>query len=120
MINKKTKKRGGSKNNKTTKKVILPKLRKIDESMKKHKYKLKDPFSKRKLAIDEGVQNEAKKMNITLKQAATKKKGRFNTLRIYRRFKKVKECEIISKDMKYIDRKYGLNKTSKICGKKGK
>ena len=44
-------------------KTKLPKLRKIDKSMKKFHYKIKDPFSKRKLAIHDGVKMEAKKKN---------------------------------------------------------
>ena len=39
---------------------LLPKLRKISYKNKKHHYKLKDPFRKRKLAIHEGVNREAK------------------------------------------------------------
>jgi hypothetical protein len=99
-------------------KTKLPKLRKIDKSMKKFHYKIKDPFSKRKLAIHDGVKMEAKKKNGSLKKAAVAKKGRFNILRIYRRYKKVDECKTITKDMKYMDKKYGLNTTKDICGKK--
>ena len=73
----------------------LPKLKKVSKKGKKHHYKLKDPFNKRKLAIHEGVNMEAKKTGKTKKKAAIAKKGRFNILRIYRRNKKVKECEII-------------------------
>ena len=51
------KQKGGAK--KTRK--LLPKLRKISYKNKKHHYKLKDPFRKRKLAIHEGVNREAKK-----------------------------------------------------------
>ena len=40
---------------------LLPKLRKIDYTKKKHRYHIKDSFSKRKLAIHEGVNAEAKK-----------------------------------------------------------
>ena len=97
----------------------LPKLRKISYKNKKHHYKLKDPFSKRKLAIHEGVNMESKKTGKTKKRAAVAKKGRFNILRIYRKNKKVKECEIITHDMRYMDRKYGLGKTKNICGQKG-
>jgi len=111
---KKTRKNVSKKN----KKVILPKLRKIDKSMKNVHYRINDPFSKRKLAIHDGVKMEAKKKNGSLKKAAIAKKGRFNILRIYRRFKKVNECKIITKDMKYMDKKYGLNDTKDICGKK--
>ena len=95
----------------------LPKLRKISYKNKKHHYKLKDPFKKRKLAIHEGVNMEAKKTRKNKKQAAIAKKGRFNILRIYRKNKKVKECDIITHDMRYMDKKYGLGKTKNICGK---
>tara|TARA_B100001063_G_C16770650_1_gene561378 strand:+ start:840 stop:1487 length:648 start_codon:yes stop_codon:yes gene_type:complete len=96
----------------------LPKLRKVDSSMKKYKYKLNGTRRQRRMAINEGIRAEAKKTGKTLKQAAIAKKGRFNILRIYRRFKKVKDCEKITSDMRYIDKKYKLNKTKNICGKK--
>ena len=98
---------------------LLPKLRKISYKNKKHHYKLKDPFRKRKLAIHEGVNREAKKTGKTKKKAAIAKKGRFNILRIYRKNKKIKECNTITHDMRYMDRKYGLGKTKNICGQKG-
>ena len=69
---------------------LLPKLRKISYKNKKHHYKLKDPFRKRKLAIHEGVNREAKNTGKTRKKAAIAKKGRFNILRIYRKNKKIK------------------------------
>ena len=109
------KQKGGAK--KTRK--LLPKLRKISYKNKKHHYRLKDPFRKRKLAIHEGVNREAKKTGKTRKKAAIAKKGRFNILRIYRKNKKIKECNTITQDMKYMDRKYGLGKTKNICGQKG-
>tara|TARA_B100000886_G_scaffold125026_1_gene84229 strand:+ start:1645 stop:3792 length:2148 start_codon:yes stop_codon:yes gene_type:complete len=109
------KQKGGAK--KTRK--LLPKLRKISYKNKKHHYRLKDPFRKRKLAIHEGVNREAKKTGKTRKKAAIAKKGRFNILRIYRKNKKIKECNTITHDMKYMDRKYGLGKTKNICGQKG-
>jgi hypothetical protein len=62
---------------------------------------------------------EYKNMGKTKKQAATAKKGRFNILRIYRRNKKLDECRKITRDMRYIDKKYKLGKTTDICGKKG-
>ena len=99
---------------------LLPKLRKINYANKKHHYRIKDKFSKRKLAIHEGVNMESKKTGKTKKKAAIAKKGRFNILRIYRKNKKVNECEIITHDMRYMDKKYGLGKTKNICGKKGK
>ena len=95
--------------------ALLPKLRPINYRNRKYKYKLKDPASKRRLAIDEGIQIEAKKK--TLKKAAISTKGRFNILRIYRKNKKPSECRRITNDMKYIDRKYKLGNTNNICKK---
>ena len=40
---------------------ILPKLRKIDKSKKKHHYHIKDPQKKRILAIEEGIRHEKNK-----------------------------------------------------------
>ena len=98
---------------------LLPKLRKIVNKNRKHTYKLKDPQKKRILAINEKIAFEAKKMGKTTKKAAIAKKGRFNILRIYRRNKKIDECKKITKDMRYIDKKYKLGKTRDICGQKG-
>ena len=96
-------------------KTILPKLRKLDKSNKKYKYSLKASTRYRKMAINEGIRNEANKKGRTKKQAAISKKGRFNILRIYRRNKNKAACRKITKDMRYIDKKYKLNKTKKIC-----
>ena len=104
---------------KTKRRTLLPRLRKISYKNKKHKYRLKDPFTKRKKAIHEGVKMESKMKGRTTKKAAIAKKGRFNVLRIYRKNKKVKECKIITHDMRYMDKKYGLGKTRNICGQKG-
>lgn len=97
--------------------VLLPKLRKINYKNRKHSYKLKFTAKKRRLAIDEGVEMEKKKTGKTRKRAAIAKKGRFNILRIYRKYKKPKECEILTQDMKYMDRKYKLGNTKNICSK---
>jgi hypothetical protein len=97
--------------------VLLPKLRKISYKNRKHTYKLKYSAKKRRLAIDEGVSMEKKKTGKTTRKAAIAKKGRFNILRIYRKNKKTKECEILTRDMKYMDRKYKLGKTKNICKK---
>lgn len=105
---------------KKTRKIknLLPKLKKNDVN-KTHKYHLHYPQEKRVLAIDEGIRQEMRRGK-TRKQAAISKKGRLNILRIYRRYKKLGECNKITSDMKYIDKKYNLGKTSKICGvKKG-
>ena len=102
---------------KLTTRVLLPKLRKIDYKTRKHAYKLKSSTRKRHMAIDEGVKMEKKKTGRTEKKAAVAKKARFNILRIYRKNRKPKECEILTKDMRYMDRKYKLGKTKNICGK---
>ena len=96
---------------------ILPKLKKITKNKKYH-YKLKDPFSKRKLAIKEGVETESRNENKSLREAAISKKGRLNILRIYRRNKKIDECKTITKDMRWMNKEYRLGKTNNICGKK--
>ena len=116
-------KRSGKRNSKRSKdKTIrkLPKLRKIDDSHKKHKYHLSDPQSKRILAINEGINYEMKNRGLTKKRAAISKKGRFNILRIYRKNNKKDECRKLTRDMKYIDKKYNLGKTKNICKGGGK
>lgn len=96
-------------------KTLLPKLRKLSKKNVKHVYKLKDPQKKRILAIDEGIRAEAKKTGRNMKQAAISKKARFNILRIYRKNKKLGECNKLTRDMRYIDKKYKLGKTTNIC-----
>lgn len=102
---------------KNTTRKLLPKLKKSLNVNKKHHYKLKFPPKKRRLALDEGINYETKHTKKTRRQAATAKKGRLNILRIYRRNKNLKDCDKITDDMRYIDRKYKLGKTSSICGK---
>tara|TARA_X000000950_G_scaffold159731_1_gene195638 strand:- start:1806 stop:2945 length:1140 start_codon:yes stop_codon:yes gene_type:complete len=99
-------------------KALLPKLRKISKKNVKHVYKLKDPHKKRILAIDEGIRAEAKKTGRTMKKAAIAKKARFNVLRIYRKNRKLGECNKLTRDMRYIDKKYKLGKTKNICKRK--
>ena len=72
-------------------------------------------FRKRRMAINEGVLMESKKMGYTKKKAAISKKGRFNILRIYRKNKDPKACRKITRDMRYMDKKYKLGKTRDIC-----
>lgn len=96
---------------------LLPKLKKVDYAGKKYHYKLAQTARRRRMAINEGINYEHEKMGKTKRQAATAKKGRLNILRIYRRNKNVKDCNKITRDMEYIDKKYKLGKTSKICGK---
>ena len=98
----------------------LPKLRKISFKNKKHRYKINDTQKKRRLAINEGILKEKYKTKKNIKDAAQAKKARFNILRIYRRYKNLKQCKILTKDMKYIDKKYGLGNTKNICGKSKK
>ena len=98
--------------------VLLPKLRKVDYLSKKEKYHLRDPASKRHAAINKGIRAEMKKTKRNKRQAAIAKKGRFNILRIYRRNNNVGACKKITRDMRYMNRKYGLGKTADICGKK--
>ena len=96
---------------------LLPRLRPISFKNKKHIYKISSSDRKRKMAMNEGVRMEAKKTHKNMKEAALAKKARFNILRIYRRNKKLDECNILTKDMRYLDEKYGLGETKNICGK---
>ena len=91
----------------------LPKLRKINRSKKKYLYHLNDKQSKRILAINEDLNKIKSKTK--RKHAASQKKKRFNVLRLYRKYRDKKGCKKLTKDMKYLDKKYGLGKTKKIC-----
>jgi hypothetical protein len=99
---------------KSLKKKKIPKLRKVENN---YGYKLSDPQSKRKKAIDRSIRGEAKKTGRTIRKAAVSKKGRFNVLRIYRKNKKYDECMRLTKDMRYMDKKYKLGKTKNICNR---
>jgi hypothetical protein len=117
--NKTQKKRSTKVNSaKSSTRKLLPKLKPVNYEGKKYHYKLKDPARTRRLALDEGIQTEIQRMGKTKRQAAIAKKGRLNILRIYRRYQNPKDCEKITRDMKYIDEKYNLGKTGAICGKK--
>ena len=107
---------GGRKKKRKTRKK-LPKLRKLSKKNVRHRYKLKSSTRKRRMAINEGVLMESKKMGYTKKKAAISKKGRFNILRIYRKNKDPKACRKITRDMRYMDKKYKLGKTRDICKK---
>ena len=111
-----TKRRTTRKTRKRSRRRDLPKLRILSYKNKKHKYKLNDPQQKRRKALDAGIRAE-RKTKKTIKKAATAKKARLNVLRIYRRNNNPKECDILTKDMKYIDQKYNLGKTKSICRK---
>jgi hypothetical protein len=96
---------------------LLPKLKAVTYKNKKHRYHIKDSKTKRRRAIDEGVRKERKKTRKNMRSSAAAKKARFNVLRIYRRYKNPKECEILTRDMKYMDKKYKLGTTKNICKK---
>ena len=98
----------------------LPKLRKIEKKTKRHHYKLYDPPNKRRLAIDEGINQIKNRTQKAKRHAAKMKKARFNILRLYRKNKDKKGCRNLTKDMQYIDKKYDLGSTKKICGGKSK
>ena len=110
---KKTKK---SRKDKKTK-VVKITLRKIGKKNVRHHYTLNATSKKRHMAIAEGVNMEAKKTNRTRKQAAVAKKARLNVLRMYRKNNNPKQCNIITRDMEYMDHKYKLGKTVNICNK---
>jgi peptide methionine sulfoxide reductase MsrB len=93
----------------------LPELKPTVYKKASHRYKLTDNQKKRRSALDSFIRFESRKMNRTLKQSATKKKARLNILRIYRKNKDKKGCEILTKDMKYLDRKYKLGETNRVC-----
>lgn len=107
------------------KKVIIPPLKKIPKSKKKIHYKLNEPFSKRKKAIDSSIKLEMNDTKKNYRKAAIAKKGRFNVLRIYRKNsrnkQKIKECNTLTHDMQYLNKViYGKNwkgKTKNICKK---
>ena len=99
---------------------LIPKLKPSDPAGKKYHYKLASSPRRRHMAINEGIQSEAKKLGKTKRRAAISKKGRLNILRIYRRNKNIRDCQKITQDMKYIDKKYKLGATKNICGKKTK
>lgn len=96
---------------------LLPKLKQVTYKNKKHRYHIKDSTTKRRRAINEGVKKERKKTKKNMRSSAAAKKARFNVLRIYRRYKNPEECEILTRDMKYMDKKYGLGTTKNICRK---
>ena len=97
-------------------KQLLPKLRKVSNKNKKHHYKLKYSSKLRRLAIDEGIMEKTSTMSI--RKAASAKKGRLNILRIYRRNSNYDDCKKITDDMRYIDKKYNLGETKDICKNK--
>ena len=112
-----THKNVNSKTRKNIAKRMLPKLKPSLNKNKKYHYRLEDGPRSRRLAIDEGIDYETKHTNRTRKQAAIAKKGRLNILRIYRKNSNPKHCNKITRDMRYIDKKYNLGKTTSICKK---
>tara|TARA_B100001996_G_scaffold244154_1_gene189019 strand:- start:1466 stop:1807 length:342 start_codon:yes stop_codon:yes gene_type:complete len=89
----------------------------------KRKYKLDESAQKRRTVLDAEINNKSKMDKITVRSAAQKKKARLNALRIYRKNSspgtaKYKHCNVLTRDMKYLDRKYlaGKGKTNAVCG----
>jgi len=80
-------------------------------------YKLKDPTRVRHKALTEKIEKSGKTKGVA--KAALAKKRRLGVLRVYRKYKRVRECKIITKDMRYINKKYLPKnaKTKQICGK---
>ena len=79
---------------------------------KKHPVTMKKDTAK---AVNSSA-NEAKDDDVKENQkAALAKKKRFNILRIYRRYNNIKDCNKITKDMRYIDKKYNLNNFSNFA-----
>ena len=102
--------------------MAFPRLTVIPSSVKskkKYHYYLHLPAKDRRKALASGILSEQRKRGITLREAAIAKKGRLNVLRIYRRYKHIKECLIITRDMMWIDETYKTGgKTKNICAKK--
>ena len=96
--------------------IIKIPLKKEDKiGTKKFPYKLSDKANKRRNAIDYSIKLNAKNKNISIEKSAIAKKKRLNVLRIYRKNNYPIECRKITFDIKYIDRKYKLKNTTKIC-----
>lgn len=95
---------------------VLPKLRKLPKNFKPaNPYKLSLPTGKRQAALDDVIKYKIKK-GIGKRAAAIQKKRRLGILRIYRRYKQPAECRKITRDMRYLDRKYIKNGvTNNIC-----
>ena len=95
---------------------VLPKLRRLPKDFKPaNPYRLSLPAGKRHAALDEVVNYKLKK-GATKRDAAIQKKRRLGILRIYRRYKQPAECKKITRDMRYLDRKYIKNGTTNdIC-----
>ena len=97
--------------------TVLPKLRKLPVDFKPERpYKLSLTPGKRHAALDEVVKYKVNKQGKTKRAAAIEKKRRLGILRIYRRYKQKTECRKITRDMRYLDRKYIKNGiTRNIC-----
>lgn len=77
----------------------------------KQDYKLKNSTQKRHKELNNYIQYEKRKRNITKRNSAISKKKRLNVLRIYNK----KYCDVLTRDMKYLNKTYGLGKTKNIC-----
>ena len=106
--------------------MSLPRLTVIpveEKARKRYHYHLHLSAFERRRALAAGILSEQRKRKISLREAATAKKARLNVLRIYRKYKRQRECLIITRDMMWIDKTY-LNKkgykatTKNICNSK--
>jgi hypothetical protein len=78
-------------------------------------YKLSQSARARHMALDEYIKKSAKTYG-SIRKAAVKKKARLNVLRIYRRYRYKTNCIKLTRDMKYLDRKYiPTGVTRNIC-----
>ena len=62
---------------------------------------------------------ESKRLVVLLKKQAYQKK-KIQYIENLQKKQKIKECKILTRDMRYMDKKYGLGSTKDICGKKTK
>ena len=74
-------------------------------------YHLKDPAWRRRQALNQYIRSKG-----GTRWAARSKKRHLNLLRIYRRYRQPAECRKITRDMRYLDRRWGLGQTRNICG----
>lgn len=78
-------------------------------------YSLKNSAKIRRLALTDYINMKFKK-GISKQTAALSKKKYLNQLRIYRRYKYPKQCQLITSDMKWIDKMYlPHGRTNSIC-----
>tara|TARA_Y100000591_G_C21419099_1_gene491294 strand:- start:143 stop:607 length:465 start_codon:yes stop_codon:yes gene_type:complete len=107
-------------NKKQTKNIRIgpPPLKKVNlPKSKDTKYKLNMSTNNRKSIINKKIVLLADTKNIDINKAAIFIKKRMNVLRIFHKNKNPLFCQMITNDMKYIDKKYldSKAKTKDIC-----